>query len=186
MLNLIFILMIIMAIATVQTQILRHSVIYLATFSLLCSVAYLLYQAPDVAIAEAVIGCTLSTVLYLVALKKYTIFRVYYCNHTKNLDTTSYANASKNTLVSTLQAYLLKIELELDLINTSRTIEDIEKSNPFDIIIRQDDVGITILGAESNYHYEGLKKYINAYFIDDPSMSISFEYILESKEGASL
>ncbi len=86
MLYIVLILMIIFAIASIQSESLRHSVIYLCVFSLLCSFAYALYQAPDVAIAEAAIGCTLSTVLYLVAIKKYRVFRVYYSNQVDILE----------------------------------------------------------------------------------------------------
>ena len=68
------IMLIVLAIATVQTRKLRNAVIYLGVFSLGMSFVYILYNAPDVAIAEAVIGSTLATILYLVALKKYRIF----------------------------------------------------------------------------------------------------------------
>lgn len=182
MLNLIFILMIIMAIATIQTPILRHAVLYLAVFSLLCSFAYLLYQAPDVAIAEAVIGCTLSTVLYLVALKKYTIFRVYYCNHSKTPQNQPFINAQKNSLVSMLQTYLINIELELDLINTTKSVKDLESSTAYDIIIEHSDKAIIIHGAESNYHFEGFKDYCMSH----PDDNVTFMYIKEPEEMGEL
>ncbi|MDD3867633.1 MAG: DUF4040 domain-containing protein [Clostridia bacterium] len=63
-------LLLVTAFLTIQQRRLRTSVIFMAVFSLLSSVVFLLYQAPDVAMAEIVIGSTLSTVLYLVALSK--------------------------------------------------------------------------------------------------------------------
>ena len=61
--------LIVLAIAAVNTSHLRRSIIYLGIFSLISSLVYLFYGAPDVAIAEAVIGSSLTTVLFLVALK---------------------------------------------------------------------------------------------------------------------
>lgn len=63
-------LLLLTAFLTVQQRRLRTAVIFMAVFSLLSSVVFLLYQAPDVAMAEIIIGSTLSTVLYLVALSK--------------------------------------------------------------------------------------------------------------------
>ncbi len=62
MLEVTLILVVILAILAIQTNTLRRAIVYLCVFSLLCSFCYLLYQAPDVAIAEAVIGSTLATI----------------------------------------------------------------------------------------------------------------------------
>lgn len=69
-LDLFYVSLVVFAIIAIQTAVLRNAIIYLSVFSLLCSIVYLFLGAPDVAIAEAAIGCTLSTILYLVALKK--------------------------------------------------------------------------------------------------------------------
>ena len=78
MLEIALILLLITSVAAIQTRYLRHAVIYLGLFSLAIAFVYLLYHAPDVAIAEAVIGSTIATILYLVALQKYKIFTIYY------------------------------------------------------------------------------------------------------------
>jgi putative multicomponent Na+:H+ antiporter subunit B len=62
--------------AAIWTRILRHAVIFLGIFSLLCSFLYLYYGAPDVAIAEAVIGSGLVMLLYLTAIKRYRTFGI--------------------------------------------------------------------------------------------------------------
>jgi multicomponent Na+:H+ antiporter subunit B len=64
------ILLVVLAVLAIRQKQMRTAVIYLAIYSLFCSAIYLLHAAPDVAIAEAVIGSTISTVLYLVALKR--------------------------------------------------------------------------------------------------------------------
>ncbi len=178
MLNIVFILMIIMAIAAVQTAILRHAVLYLAVFSLLCSLAYLFYQAPDVAIAEAAIGCTLSTVLYLVALKKYAIFRVYYSRLKHNAMNHIRFETEHSILKGHLQNYMLQIELELDMINTHKTASEIEKASSYDIIVEHDDSRMTIYGSETNYHFEGLCNYLE----EKTNLNLAFEYVPEEEE----
>lgn len=70
-LNIVFILMIIFSMAAIMTEKPVRGAFYLGVFSILCAFAFVVYQAPDVAMAEAIIGCTLSTILYLVALYKY-------------------------------------------------------------------------------------------------------------------
>jgi uncharacterized MnhB-related membrane protein len=71
LLNIFLFLLIAFAIIAIQTTKLIRGAIYLGIFSLISSFCFLLYGAPDVAIAEAIIGSTLSTILYLVALYKY-------------------------------------------------------------------------------------------------------------------
>lgn len=61
--------MIAVAAAALITRKPRTAVIQLGLFSLLSSFVFLFYGAPDVAMAEAVIGSALSTVLYLVTIK---------------------------------------------------------------------------------------------------------------------
>ena len=46
------------------------SVVYLAVMSLMLATEFYILQAPDVAIAEAAIGAGLSTVIYLIAIKR--------------------------------------------------------------------------------------------------------------------
>ncbi len=50
------------------------SVIYLAAMSLMLAVEFYILQAPDVAIAEAVVGTGLSTTIFIIAIQKTTRF----------------------------------------------------------------------------------------------------------------
>jgi len=181
MLYIVLVLMIIFAIASIQTNSLRHAVIYLCVFSLLCSFAYVLYQAPDVAMAEAVIGCTLSTVLYLVAIKKYRVFRVYYSGHVTLLEKQPEFNVLKNNLTTMMDNFLREHELELDLINTKETFDEIHGNHDYDVIVEHDNKGITMFGSQSNYLYDGLVTYL----IEHNAFDIDYEYILE-EEGDEL
>lgn len=58
------------AILTVRARSLISSIICLAATGSFTAVAFLMLQAPDVAIAEAAVGAVLSTILYVIALKR--------------------------------------------------------------------------------------------------------------------
>ena len=66
--------LLVLALLIIQQSSLRVAIIYAGVFSLVSSMVYLYHDAPDVALAEAVIGSTLATVLYLAALRKQEIF----------------------------------------------------------------------------------------------------------------
>ena len=58
------------AVVAVQAEKLLDSVIALAATGSFIALEFLLLQAPDVAIAEASVGAVLSTVLFVIALRK--------------------------------------------------------------------------------------------------------------------
>lgn len=58
------------AVVTVQAKKLLDSVIALAATGAFISLEFVLLQAPDVAIAEASVGAVLSTVLFIIALRR--------------------------------------------------------------------------------------------------------------------
>ncbi len=156
MLNIFLVMTIVFAIMAIQTGILRHAVIYAGIYSLLCSFIYLLYKAPDVAIAEAVIGCTLSTVLYLVAIRKYKVYKVYYCY---SEDTTKKKHDIINKTRHTLTNFSLSIELELDFILSKNTAAQMITHSSYDLVIEQNQNQLTIFGDVTNYHFEEVKRW---------------------------
>ena len=68
--TLIIIGIVIAAIVAIQAKKVITSVIALDVTGSLAALEFLLLQAPDVAIAEASVGVVLTTVLYIVALRK--------------------------------------------------------------------------------------------------------------------
>lgn len=60
------------AVIAVRAKKLLDSVIALAAAGSFVALDFLLLQAPDVAIAEASVGAVLSTVLFIIALRKVT------------------------------------------------------------------------------------------------------------------
>ncbi|MEW9123180.1 MAG: DUF4040 domain-containing protein [Thermotaleaceae bacterium] len=70
------IILILLALVILKTKNLLRAVIFLAVFSLVISVLYFVFQAPDVALAEAAIGSAISTFLFLIAIEKQKEFLV--------------------------------------------------------------------------------------------------------------
>lgn len=170
MLEIMLILLVIFAVAAINTRHLRHAVIYLVFFSLCISLVYLLYNAPDIAIAEAIIGSTLSTILYLVALQKYKIFTIY-CK-VDNIDEASYSDLIDNTqLMKTVKKFCTKQELEAQIIHSSLPLENIVSNYKYAIIIENYSYKFIIHGHYDNYQLEKL----NVFLKNDPDFHDSFE-----------
>ncbi len=60
------------AVFAVATRYVLHAVLSLSIFGILLSVLFVMYQAPDVAMAEAVVGAGLMTALFVVTISKTT------------------------------------------------------------------------------------------------------------------
>ncbi|MFN4190883.1 MAG: MnhB domain-containing protein [Pseudothermotoga sp.] len=67
--------MVVLAVASIQVKKAEIAVIYLGIFSLFNAIVYLFYSAPDLSLAEAVIGSALATALFLAAIKGYNLRR---------------------------------------------------------------------------------------------------------------
>ena len=64
------ILMIVLAILSVQFKDLLAAVVAMGAVSLIISLLFLLLQAPDVAMAEASIGAALTMIIYIIVVRK--------------------------------------------------------------------------------------------------------------------
>jgi len=71
-------LLVVIAIGTIVTNFIRKAIILSGVLSILASFLYILLLAPDVALAEAVIGCTLSTVILLMAIQYLEVVQIVY------------------------------------------------------------------------------------------------------------
>lgn len=160
LLKLVFILMIIFAIFSIQTDKLRRAVVYLGIFSLISSFAYLLYSAPDVAIAEAIIGSTLATIIYLVALQKYKVFTIYYTDEMTHKVNDKYIAKGKESIIDIIERFCIEKELEPQMIYTTEGVEHIMTEHQHDLIVRQNDEDITVYGNPDNYQMGPLIEHI--------------------------
>ncbi len=136
--------LIVSALMTVQTKRLRRSVIYLGIFSLISSLVYLLLYAPDVAIAEAIIGCTISVILFLTALKRYKTFTIYYVP--ENNDEHSQIFMEK------FEQYLYSNEFDTQIIHTSLDDENLHENDRFDVLIVHHSDTMTLYSSATSYH----------------------------------
>lgn len=69
--QIIFVFLIVFALASIFAPNLKMAIIISGVFVLWISFAYLLFHAPDVAVAEAVIASSLGTILFILTIKKY-------------------------------------------------------------------------------------------------------------------
>lgn len=155
MIDIFFVLLILFAILALQTSTLRRSIIYLSVFSLLSSMVYLLHHALDVALAEAVIGCTLSTILFLVALKKYKVFRVYFIGSSRNSTT-----PLKASFLLHIRDFIVHEDLSLELIHTRHSYVQALNMDDYDLLVEEKDGILYIYGYGINYHLNNLHVYL--------------------------
>lgn len=156
--NILLITLVLLAIIALNTPKLRRAVVYLGVFSLISSFLYLLYGAPDVAIAEAVIGTTITTVLYLVALKKYQVFTIYFCSDPNDPNS---RNLTKNSpFLNSLESFLIKREMEPQIIYSEKPIKTILSQDKFDLAICQTDQTTWIYGSVDDYQLDALEDYL--------------------------
>jgi len=155
--NIFLITLVVLAIVALNTKKLRRAVVYLGVFSLISSFVYLLYGAPDVAIAEAIIGSTITTVLYLVALRKYQVFSIYYAS--SNDQNIQYLK-SNSTLLNNLESFLIKREMEPQIIYSADPIETILDQENFDLAIHHSNQDIWIYGCAEDYQIDAVEEYL--------------------------
>lgn len=158
MLEISLLILVVFSIAAIQTRSMRNAVIYLGAFSLCISFVYLLYNAPDVAIAEAIIGSTISTILYLVALQKYKIFTIFI---NTNIDIKN--DNFDNSVIKLLNRFCNKHELESQFIFSTLSLEDIFKHHQYALILEtsKDYPYLTIYAHSENFKLEALEILLN-------------------------
>jgi hypothetical protein len=154
----------------VQSKRLRRSVLYLGIFSLLSSLVYLLLYAPDVAIAEAIIGCTISVILFLTALKRYKTFTIYYVPEEDDEHSIEFITA--------FEKYLAKNEFDPQLIHTSLDDSHLHESDRFDVLIVHHNDEMILYSSATSYHSPLIKKFLD----NMPSKNVSY-FSLSSEES---
>lgn len=154
--SIMLVMMIVLAIVTVSAIKLRRAIIYMGSFSLISSFVYLVCNAPDVAIAEAVIGCTISVILLLTALKKYRIMTIYYVED--NEDALGRAHCEK--YISQLELFLVANEFEPQIVKTSLDDDTLHEQDKFDLLVVNQAKNISVFSAKDNLNTKLVAKYI--------------------------
>lgn len=164
MVEIALLLLIVFSIGAVQTHHLRHSIIYLGIFSLCISFVYLIYNAPDVALAEAIIGSTISTILYLVALQKYKIFTIYFRVENSNDCNTLKDCSFDSSLMKLLSKFCNKQELESQFIFSNLSLNEIFEHHQYSLIIESDleDDELIIYAHSENFKLDSLEAFLKS------------------------
>ncbi|MBN1891288.1 MAG: DUF4040 domain-containing protein [Clostridiales bacterium] len=168
----ILIALVVIAISAVATSSLKRAIIYMAIFSLLASFVYLLYRAPDVAIAEAVIGCGLAMVLYLVSIKKQRTLTVYYIHHqeTSVNDTNMPQNASR--LLAGLESYFEGRDLGMHIIHTVKQKNEIIGKTDYDLLISIENNRLVVYGRMNDNHVDEVEMYLKEWRRKGPGVVV--------------
>ncbi len=147
-LYLILFFMVVTAILCVITDRLFTAVVYSGTLSVFTTLCYLLLGAPDVALAEAVIGATVASAIFLITLKKYHIFTVYFVG---NRDETQFKSVMK-TIVKTLK----KLDIEPNVLTASKDDADVFKlfsEQGGDLVVMQNGEIIELHGERYSSYF---------------------------------
>lgn len=158
--KILYVVLIVFAIMAVQTPRLRYSVIFLAVFSATSAFVYILLGAPDAALAEAVIGSTISTVIFLSALQKYKVFTIYYTNEERHAYGQSNMMRRRNAVLRRMESFCQGKELEAQIVYTTQSLKSIFKKQGWDLVVRRSGNNFRIYGSEQNYHVEDLEKFM--------------------------
>ncbi len=152
---------VILAAAAVWTRILRHAVIFLGLFSFLCSFLYLYYGAPDVAIAEAVIGSGLVMLLYLTAIKRYRTYTVIVADQTvaRIEDSTmrQVGESQEGKLLTEIENFCISRELEPEIVFTRQSVDEVLSSGRFDLVVQRAEDKTRVLGRSDNFLVDELE-----------------------------
>ncbi len=148
----IVLLMFAFAALAIQSNRLRLSVIALAIFSLLAALLFLVYAAPELAIAETVMGSGLVTLLYLTALKRYRVYTICVLSRLPEDIADEYISEVRKTdAIQELRKFCLRRERETQLIFSKQTVDDALANPRFDLVVETDLNTITIYGLIDDY-----------------------------------
>lgn len=140
-LNINLVLLIVISIAIVATGTVRRAIILSGVLSIGAAFAYMFLAAPDVALAEAVVGSTISTVILLVGIKKSRLFTVYYIKTKENI---------RDEIFKAIEKNLITEELDPQFICTDKNKMYIKEHHDFEMLIREVDDKVEIYGEKSN------------------------------------
>ncbi len=141
------------AVLVIQSNLLRLSVIYLAVFSLLSSFLYVVYSAPELAIAEAVIGSGLVTLLYLAALKRNRVYTVAVVSdeHRDHLNDHYLHHVDRSKALTEIREFFVRREYEVQTVFVSETLEEALLDPAYDLVVAEDEEGFATYTDDESY-----------------------------------
>ncbi len=140
---------------------LKFMIVGMGVLSLIATLCYLYYRAPDVAIAEGIIGCTITTILFIVAFKKHRTFYVYITTQSKAQMNKLRRDKHTQELVSQIFRYCRANELQLQCMYSSTSPEIIEKEHVCDLILQHKDGEFHAYGIDTEQHATAIYEILN-------------------------
>ncbi len=156
--NVTLLIIIVLAIYTIIAPRIRKAIIFSAIMSVTAAFAYALLAAPDIALAEAVVGSTITTILFLVSIKKSKIFIVYYKSEDEGV---------RSDILRTIEQVLMENEYELQFVCTSETVEFLKENYSFELLINEKPDCIELYGEYSNLGFVDITRKIEATFTEE-------------------
>lgn len=154
LITMVFLVMLILSvIMVVITEKLINAAIYMGTCSIMSALVFLLLGAPDVALAEVIIGSTLSTIIYLIAIKKFRLFTIYLINNDLyDRDRNDYIKE----ILDNIEDYLKTKEMQINSIHTNETINNLSIREDYSIIIEHTESGIILHSNMVSLHNDNI------------------------------
>lgn len=154
---------------------LRYSVVVLGAFSLTMALTYLNYNAPDVALAEAAIGVGLSTVMYLIALKKVTVYDICYINEDEEDFNDDNIQEIKSSVSRPLELFIEQTEeLEPQISYTNRSLDFMLDEGIHDLIISHKKETTYLYGQKSDRVFTDIVKNIHEIIPDMTGIEVIY------------
>ncbi len=177
MIQVVLISLVVIAIITIGTSSIRNAVIYNAVFSMAISYTFLLYNAPDLAIAEAVISSVITTIIYFVALKQHSVFTVFCHLSEGEVSDKHYRDEHHTHIIELIKEFCYKQSLEPYFIYTTSSSDEIIENYSYELIMEDGDDGmVNILAHVENIKIPELREYI---FERERHDDINFVYIYD-------
>ncbi len=146
-------LMVTFSLLAIHARLLRHAVIFLAIFSLLTGFLYVQFAAPELAIAEAVIGSGPATLLYLAALKRNRVYTigVIVTKAFARLGDRYVEHFEQSKGFRELRTFFVRRELEVQTVYLTVPMEDALADPSYDLVLSEDGDGIVAYTDEESY-----------------------------------
>ncbi len=141
------------AILAIHSRLLRIAVIHLAVVSLLAAFLYMRYAAPELAIAEAVIGSGLVSLLYLAALKRNRVYTigVVGSGEQQRLADAYMRHIERSRALREIRQFFLIREYEVQIVFIPDSLEEALDNDAYDLVLREDEEGIAAYTDDESY-----------------------------------
>ncbi len=145
--------MCIFALLAIQARLLRNAIIHLAVLSVLAAFLYMRIAAPELAIAEAVIGSGLVTLLYLAALKRNRVYTIGVVGdqNARHLADPYMHHLMRTHALREIREFFLIREYQLQIVFVPEALDEALRNDAYDLILQEDDSDIVAYTDDESY-----------------------------------